>query len=42
MQDQATSTTQKHLRILGDNETEALDGRPHFSADERLASDSIR
>jgi len=36
MQDQATNTTQKRLRILGDDEIEALYGRPHFTDDERL------
>ncbi len=36
MQDQATGTTQKRLRILGDDEIEALYGRPHFTDDERL------
>jgi hypothetical protein len=36
MQNQATNTTQKRLRILGDDEIEALYGRPHFTDDERL------
>jgi Domain of unknown function (DUF4158) len=36
MQDQAIHTTPKRLRILGDDEIEALYGRPHFSDDERL------
>ncbi len=36
MQDQATGTTQKRLRILGGDEIEALYGRPHFTDDERL------
>jgi len=36
MQDQATNTTQKRLRILGDDEIEALYGRPHFTDDKRL------
>ncbi len=36
MQDQATGTTQRRLRILGDDEIEALYGRPHFTDDERL------
>ena len=36
MQDQTTNTTQKRLRILGDDEIQALYGRPHFTDDERL------
>jgi hypothetical protein len=36
MQDQATVTTQKRLRILGNDEIQALYGRPHFTDDERL------
>jgi hypothetical protein len=33
---QAINTTQKRLRILGDDEIEALYGRPRFTHDERL------
>ena len=36
MEDQTTNTTQKRLRILGDDEIQALYGRPHFTDDERL------
>ena len=36
MPEQATTTTQKRLRILGDDEIEALYGRPHFTDEERL------
>ncbi len=36
MQEQATNTTQKRLRILGDDEIQALYGRPRFTDDERL------
>ena len=36
LQDQTTNTTQKRLRILGDDEIQALYGRPHFTDDERL------
>ena len=36
MQDQATVTTQKRLRILGDDEIQALYGRPRFTDAERL------
>jgi len=36
MQDQVINTAQKRLRILGDDEIEALYGRPHFTDDERL------
>ena len=36
MPEQMPNTTQKRLRILGDDEIEALYGRPHFTADERL------
>jgi hypothetical protein len=35
MPDQATNTTQKRLRILGEDEIEALYGRPHFTDEER-------
>jgi hypothetical protein len=31
-----TNTTQKRLRILGDDEIQALYGRPRFTDDERL------
>ena len=37
LEDQTTNTTQKRLRILGDDEIQALYGRPHFTDDERLA-----
>ena len=33
---QTIHTTPKRLRILGDDEIEALYGRPHFTDDERL------
>ena len=33
---QTTNTTNQRLRILGDDEIEALYGRPHFTDDERL------
>ena len=36
MEDQTTNTTQKRLRILGDDEIQALYRRPHFTDDERL------
>ena len=36
MPDQATNTTQKRLRILEEDEIEALYGRPHFTDEERL------
>jgi hypothetical protein len=36
LEDQSTNTTQKRLRVLGDDEIEALYGRPHFTDDERL------
>ena len=36
MEDQTTNTTQKRLRILGDDEIQALYGRPRFTDDERL------
>jgi Domain of unknown function (DUF4158) len=36
MQAQTTNTTHKRLRILGDDEIEALYGRPRFTDDERL------
>jgi hypothetical protein len=36
LEDQTTNTTQKRLRILGDDEIQALYGRPHFTDDERL------
>src|SRR6266849_6718616 len=36
MAEQAPNTTQKRLRILGDDEIEALYGKPHFTDDERL------
>src|SRR5215510_7026562 len=36
MPTQTTNTTHKRLRILGDDENEALYGRPHFTDDERL------
>jgi hypothetical protein len=36
LQDQTTNTTQKRLRILGDDEIQALYGRPRFTDDERL------
>jgi hypothetical protein len=36
LEDQTTNTTQKRLRILGDEEIQALYGRPHFTDDERL------
>lgn len=36
MDDQTTHTAQKRLRILGDDEIQALYGRPHFTDDERL------
>ena len=36
MEDHTTNTTQKRLRILGDDEIQALYGRPHFTEDERL------
>ena len=36
MPDQVTNTMQKRPRILGDDEIEALYGRPHFTDDERL------
>ena len=36
MEDHTTNTTQKRLRILGDDEIQALYGRPHFTDDERL------
>ncbi len=35
-EDQTTNTTQKRLRILGDDEIQALYGRPRFTDDERL------
>jgi len=31
-----TNTTQKRLKILGDDEIEALYGRPHFTSEERM------
>jgi hypothetical protein len=36
LEGQTTNTTQKRLRILGDDEIQALYGRPHFTDDERL------
>src|SRR6266478_678660 len=36
MAEQAPNTTQKRLRILGEDEIEALYGRPHFTDEERL------
>lgn len=36
MQEQASNTTQKRLRILGDDEIQAVYGRPCFTDDERL------
>src|SRR4029453_1571257 len=36
MPDQATNTTQKRLRILEEDEIEALYERPHFTDEERL------
>jgi hypothetical protein len=36
LEDHTTNTTQKRLRILGDDEIQALYGRPRFTADERL------
>lgn len=36
MDDQTTTPTQKRLRILGDDEIQALYGRPRFTDDERL------
>jgi hypothetical protein len=36
LEDHTTNTTQKRLRILGDDDIRALYGRPHFTADERL------
>ena len=36
MEDQTTNTTQKRLRVLGDDEIQALYGRPHFTDEERL------
>ena len=36
MEDHTTNTTQKRLRILGDDEIQALYGRPRFTDDERL------
>ena len=36
MQDQATNTTQKRLRILGDDEIEAIYGLPRFTPEERM------
>jgi TnpA family transposase len=36
LEDQTTNTTQKRLRILGDDEIQTLYGRPHFTDDERL------
>jgi uncharacterized protein DUF4158 len=36
LEDHTTNTTQKRLRILGDDEIQALYGRPHFTDDERL------
>ena len=36
LEDQAPNTTQKRLRILGDDEIQAIYGRPHFTDDERL------
>ena len=36
LKDQTTNTTQKRLRILGDDEIQALYGRPHFADNERL------
>ena len=35
MKGQAMNTTQKRLRILGDDEIEALYERPHFTPEER-------
>src|SRR5881392_2349566 len=36
MAEQAPNTTQKRLRILGEDEIEAQYGRPHFTDEERL------
>jgi hypothetical protein len=36
LEGQTTNTTQKRLRILGDDEIQALYGRPRFTGDERL------
>src|SRR5215510_8198531 len=36
LEDHTTNTTQKRLRILGDDEIQALYGRPRFTDDERL------
>ena len=36
LEDQTTNTTQKRLRVLGDDEIQALYGRPHFTDAERL------
>jgi hypothetical protein len=36
LEGQTTNTTHKRLRILGDDEIQALYGRPHFTDDERL------
>ena len=36
MQDQATNTTQKRLRILGDDEIEAIYGLPCFTLEGRM------
>jgi hypothetical protein len=36
LQDQTANATQKRLRILGDDEIQALYGRPRFTDDERL------
>jgi hypothetical protein len=36
LEDHTTNSTQKRLRILGDDEIQALYGRPHFTDDERL------
>jgi len=36
LENQTTNATQKRLRIFGDDEIQALYGRPHFTDDERL------
>jgi TnpA family transposase len=36
LEDHTTNMAQKRLRILGDDEIQALYGRPHFTDDERL------
>ena len=35
LNEQTANTTQKRLRILGDDEIEAIYGRPHFTHEER-------